>query len=292
MKSATQRPAPYPSDLRAKGWRFELDQERIAQSDTWALASPFMRPWLLMTWMVAWQQTPCGSLPNSDELVAARIGMEVDQFVSNRKILLRGWWLADDGRLYHDVIAEQVIGMLENKRTERDRKAAYRLRMAALEEEKQTQMVANLSQVVPSMSHGTTTSVPRQSHGCDATGTGTGTVLNTYVDQAAPNRQPNCPHQEIINLFHETLPTAPTVKVWTETRSKLLRARWNEARKRQKLDWWKSLFEYVGRSDFLMGRIDPVPGRKSFMVSLDWLIKQENLVKVIEGKYQNDEVTA
>ena len=91
MTAATVRPAPYPSDLRAKGWRFALDYERIVQSDTWALASPSMRPWLLMTWMVAWQQTPCGSLSNSDELNAARIGMEVDQFVSNRKILLRGW---------------------------------------------------------------------------------------------------------------------------------------------------------------------------------------------------------
>ncbi len=286
MKSAAQRPAPYPSDLRAKGWRFELDQERIAQSDTWALASPFMRPWLLMTWMVAWQQTPCGSLPNCDELIAARIGMEVDQFVSNRKILLRGWWLADDGRMYHDVIAEQVIGMLENKRTERERKAAYRDRMAALEAAKKAEEQTNLSKGVPRQSRGTSTGVPRQSRGCDATGTGTGTVLNTYGAQTAPDRRPDCPHQAIIDLYHETLLTAPKVKRWTETRARLLRARWNEDPKRQDLGWWKRFFEYVGESDFLMGRL-PANGRAPFEASLDWLIKSENLVKVIEGRYEN-----
>lgn len=35
--------APYPCDTRAKGWRFELDHERIRQSDTWALAPPEIR---------------------------------------------------------------------------------------------------------------------------------------------------------------------------------------------------------------------------------------------------------
>lgn len=152
---------PYPADTRAKGWRFELDHERIQQSDTWALAAPNQRPWLLMLWMVAWQQTPCGSLPNSDELIAARIGMETREFQQNRKILLRGWKPAGDGRLYHPVIVEKVLGMLEWKVAQKQRKADYRARMKV--------------KSVPQLSHGTDTGQTRESGGSDDTGTGTGT---------------------------------------------------------------------------------------------------------------------
>lgn len=67
------RPTPYPPDTKAKGWRFELDLEQVMQSDTWALANPETRPWLLMLWTTAWQQTPCGSMPSEDALIVARL---------------------------------------------------------------------------------------------------------------------------------------------------------------------------------------------------------------------------
>jgi hypothetical protein len=151
---------PYPADTRAKGWRFELDHERIQQSDTWALAAPNQRPWLLMLWMVAWQQTPCGSLPDSDELIAARIGMPAGEFQLNRAILLRSWELGDDGRLYHPVIVEKVLEMLARKARETQRKADYRARFKASN--------------VPLLSHGTDMGLTRESSGSDDTGTSTG----------------------------------------------------------------------------------------------------------------------
>ncbi len=120
------RPAPYPADTRAKGWRFEIDYEQVQQSDTWALAAPSIRPWLLMLWTTAWAQTPCGSLPSDDDLIAARIGMDSKTFAKNRAVLLRGWWRADDGRLYHDTLADRVAAMLHKKEKDRARKAAWR----------------------------------------------------------------------------------------------------------------------------------------------------------------------
>lgn len=113
--------APYPSDTRAKGWRLEIDHERIRQSDTWALASPEIRPWLLMLWMVAWEQTPCGSLPDDDALICARIGMQPKAFMKAREILLRGWWRADDGRLYHNILSQRVQEMLTRRIKDRAR---------------------------------------------------------------------------------------------------------------------------------------------------------------------------
>ncbi|HDR9087180.1 TPA: hypothetical protein QDB10_003093 [Burkholderia vietnamiensis] len=156
---------PYPPDTRAKGWRFELDLERIERSDTWALTPADLRPWLLMLWSTAWQQEPCGSLPANDELIAARIGMKTSVFVKNRDKLMRGWWMADDGRLYHNTIVTRVLEMLETRDKERNRKAEWRDRKKA---EKQ-------SEQVPDMSHGTTSGQTGESHGSDDTGTGTGT---------------------------------------------------------------------------------------------------------------------
>ena len=153
--------APYPPDTRAKGYRFELDYERIMQSDTWALASMRQRPLLLMLWFVAWQQTPCGSMPDSNELIAARIGIDTSEFEQDRAILLRGWEKADDGRLYHPVVSEMVLEMLARKTRETQRKADYRERMK--------------SQLVPPLSHGTDNGQTRESGGSDDTGTGTGT---------------------------------------------------------------------------------------------------------------------
>ena len=122
------RPAPYPADTRAKGWRFELDMEQVRQSDTWALSPAEARPWLLLEWAVAWEQTPCGSLPNDDTLIAARLEMPAKMFAKYRAVLLRGWWLADDGRLYHDTLARRVMEMMQRRRKE----SAYRANAAGL----------------------------------------------------------------------------------------------------------------------------------------------------------------
>lgn len=97
----------------------------------------------------------------------------------------------------------------------------------------------------------------------------------------------SCPHQQIINIYHEVLPAARRVREWTPTRQQSLRTRWREKSDRQNLDWWRRYFEYVAASDFLCGRSTPSSGRKAFDVSLDWLCKSENLVKVVEGKYEN-----
>lgn len=163
--------APYPTDTRSKGWRFELDLERVKQSDTWALAPPELRPWLYMLWCESWLQTPCGSLPADDALLAARIGMQVKAFHKAKAVLLRGWWEADDGRLYHDTIVTLVQSMLTHKDAERQRKAEYRARMDAER--------AALATDVPRDRHGTDTGRTVESSGRDDTGTstGTGTVL-------------------------------------------------------------------------------------------------------------------
>lgn len=94
----------------------------------------------------------------------------------------------------------------------------------------------------------------------------------------------DCPHDEIISLYHELLPVCPQVRVWTDKRKKMLRARWREDGKRQNVEWWKKYFSFVASCDFLVGKGG---GERPFFADLEWLVNPSNMVKVIEGKYQN-----
>lgn len=183
-------PAPYPADTRAKGWRFELDYEQIEQSSTWDLAaqaSPELRPWLLMMWLVSWKQVPCGSFPADEVVIAAKIGMPAKTWAKHRDLLLRGWTVADDGRIYHETISARVAAMLKAKESERQRKADYRARKDAeragtgggKESEGRSGPPA-----VPKLSHGTADGPARTGRGRDDTGTGT----NEYKYPPTPQR--------------------------------------------------------------------------------------------------------
>jgi len=107
------------------------------------------------------------------------------------------------------------------------------------------------------------------------------------ADQPPKPAKPDCPHQQIIDLYHRTLPASPEIRDWTPNRATLLRTRWNEAPERQNLDWWQRFFEYVSESEFLTGRRHAV-GRKPFCAPLEWILKAENFAKIREGRYHGD----
>lgn len=161
------RPPPYPPDTRAKGWRFELNYEQIDQSDTWALAASAGqegRPLLLMQWLVAWRQTPCGSLPADESIIAALVGISTKTWAKYRSVLMRGWWKADDGRLYHPTLTQRVAEMMRKRRSDADRQAGRRAKTAA-EVPSDTDGLTRESRVTPDglgseSSTGTGTDIP------------------------------------------------------------------------------------------------------------------------------------
>jgi hypothetical protein len=101
----------------------------------------------------------------------------------------------------------------------------------------------------------------------------------------------DCPQQQIIDLYHRLLPMGRQVRDWTPARASALRARWRDKPARQKLEWWERFFAYCAESDFLTGKVNS-PGRRPFELSLDWLVKAENMAKVIEGAYENERQAA
>jgi uncharacterized protein YdaU (DUF1376 family) len=107
-----------------------------------------------------------------------------------------------------------------------------------------------------------------------------------------PGKPDPCPHQKIIALFHEVLPSHPKVKRWTPARAGKLRARWQEeamakswSSEADGLAFFRKYFAYVSESAFLTGQTPGRGGRAPFIASLEFLVTQEKFVKVIEGEY-------
>lgn len=108
-------------------------------------------------------------------------------------------------------------------------------------------------------------------------------VPSDAADASCKKVKPDCPHQEIISLYHEILPQCPRIRDWTPARATQLRSRWNEDQKRQNLDYWRTFFEYIATCDFLVGRA----GQKPFFADLEWITRSSNFTKIREQKYEN-----
>ncbi len=110
----------------------------------------------------------------------------------------------------------------------------------------------------------------------------------TYVDSAAdrpaspPKKIPPCPHQDIIDAYHQACPELAQIRIWDGQPRMHLQARWREDPERQDLDWWRKYFKYVHANDFLTGRI---PG-KPWRANLRWLVKKSNIAKVFNREYE------
>lgn len=114
-------------------------------------------------------------------------------------------------------------------------------------------------------------------------------LTSAKADDGKPDGCPPCPIDEVIAIYHETLPTSPQVRVRTAARDKSIRARWQQfyqegdfKDKAGGIECFRWYFGQVKASPFLTGQTD-----KPFRPDLEWLTKQSNFAKVIEGRYSN-----
>ncbi len=110
-----------------------------------------------------------------------------------------------------------------------------------------------------------------------------------------PPSCPSCPIQEIIELYHQTLPELPRVVVMNEKRNGLIRQRWRDfyaagdfKTKDGGLECFRWYFtEKVKPSKFLTGRANGnSKDRSPFLADMEWLVRPTNFAKVIEGRYE------
>lgn len=86
----------------------------------------------------------------------------------------------------------------------------------------------------------------------------------------------NC--KQIVDLFHSICVSYPSVKTLSEARRKAIKARL----KAYSLDDFKILFEKAEASSFLKGS-----NERKWSATFDWLIKDSNMAKVIDGNYDD-----
>lgn len=85
--------------------------------------------------------------------------------------------------------------------------------------------------------------------------------------------------QNILDLFNRICCSFGRVKNITKNRAEVI----SGSLKTYSLDDFKKVFEKAEQSDFLKGN-----NNRNWSASFDWLIKEDNMVKVLEGKYDKN----
>lgn len=108
-----------------------------------------------------------------------------------------------------------------------------------------------------------------------------------------------CPYEELVNLYHENMPSNPKCKVLNKSRKAAMKARWIEASQLQCLPFgysskelgleaWTKFFRICNQSLFLTGRVEPQNGRRVFFADIDFLFSPSGFASCLENKYHRD----
>ena len=85
-------------------------------------------------------------------------------------------------------------------------------------------------------------------------------------------------YQHIVDMFNALCPSFPSVKSLSDARKKAIKARFNT----YSIDDFEELFKKAESSAFLKGGND-----RNWTANFDWLIKDANMAKVLDGNYDN-----
>lgn len=94
-------------------------------------------------------------------------------------------------------------------------------------------------------------------------------------EEELDNKKENISCQQVVDLYHSICISFPSVRSLSDARKKAIKARL----KKYTLDDFQSVFENAEASSFLKG------ADGGWKASFDWLIKEANMLKVLEGNY-------
>jgi hypothetical protein len=95
-------------------------------------------------------------------------------------------------------------------------------------------------------------------------------------------KQVQVPYQEIVDDYNSICLSLPQVQIINKRRKKSIKARFMNDLDHD-VGRFKNLFRQVEKSDFLTNR----SGRKEWRANFDWIINPNNMVKILEGNYDN-----
>ena len=116
---------------------------------------------------------------------------------------------------------------------------------------------------------------------------------DVYVETGKPSRQPACPTDELVSLYHKHLPMLPHVEVLNTSRKRAISARWHEVlsdcdirkepdSRSAALDWFDWFFGHCVKSKFLTGKA------KDWRADFDFLMSANKFAKIVEGSYHKE----
>lgn len=101
-------------------------------------------------------------------------------------------------------------------------------------------------------------------------------------DETSDTRIP-VPYEDIVKAYNTICVSMPKVLKTTTDRKRVIKARWNECKD---INVFIELFTKAEKSDFLSGRDGKWSG-----CAFDWLLNSKNILKVLEGNYDNKQNT-
>lgn len=123
-------------------------------------------------------------------------------------------------------------------------------------------------------------------HDCNATCNATVTQCNATEEDKEKKRtegdkEGNITCQQIVDLFNSICHSFPVIRSLSEARKKSIKARLNT----YSIDDFKTLFEKAEASSFLKGK-----NNRNWTANFDWLLKDANMAKVLDGNYDDKSV--
>ena len=125
------------------------------------------------------------------------------------------------------------------------------------------------------------------------TDTDTDKEANASVGSA--DKSPRCDTQSVVDLYHDTLPELPRVRLMTDGRRKAVSAFWRFVLTSKKSDgspratnadeamaWIGGYFSRARDNDFLMGRGNKAQGHEGWQCDFDFLLTEKGKKHVIE----------
>ena len=122
---------------------------------------------------------------------------------------------------------------------------------------------------------------------CNATSNATVTESNATEEdiereEEKEEEREKINYQQIVDMFNALCPSLSSVKSLSDARKKAIKARM----KTYTIDDFEALFKKAESSTFLKGG-----NNRNWTANFDWLIKDSNMAKVLDGNYDNKKPT-
>jgi hypothetical protein len=250
-------------DLRGLSF-VPLFGDRLFKSTTWIEASAEARCAALRLWWHAYaHEVPAASLPDNERVLAQHAGVSVTVFRRLRPQALRGWIKCDDGRLYHEFLAEIALDAWK-------RRVGHRARTLKWREKKESVTV---------------TSPSRDARQGQVQGQGERQGQGQGQDSAeSESAAAAAGGGDAVDRAFALWQQAAAREGWPDVMFLNSVRRWKLAQRLAEsggLDGWRAALDATKRAEFLKGP----DGRFHRWFDLDWLLDEQKFTRLLEGRY-------